>query len=74
MSGFGFFPSEGFFNAGTSGDPGSPMLQASVMRDAARKFLATHNDLPVGRDDARKAHEALDIANTWIEEIGRAHV
>ena len=68
MSGFGFFPSEGFFNAGTSGGPGSPMLQASVMRDAARKFLATHHDLPVGRDDARKAHEALDIANTWIEE------
>lgn len=68
MSGFGFFPSEGFFNAGTSGAPGSPMLQTNVMRDAARKFLATHNDLPVGREDARKAQEAIDIANTWIEE------
>ena len=68
MSGFGFFPSEGFFNAGTSGVPGTPMLQTNVMRDAARKFLATHNDLPVGREDARKAQEALDIANTWIEE------
>ena len=44
------------------------MLQTNVMRDAARKFLATHNDLPVGREDARKAHEAIDIANTWIEE------
>ena len=37
------------------------------MRDAARAFLATHNDLPVGQDDARKAKEAIDIANTWIE-------
>ncbi len=68
MSGFGFFPSEGFFNAGTSSAPGTPMLQTSVMRDAARNFLSTHNDAPVGRDDSRKAREAIDIANTWIEE------
>ena len=67
MSGFGFFPSEGFFNAGTAGGEGAPMLQPAVMRDAARKFLATHNDLPVGQSDARKAQEAIDIANTWID-------
>ncbi len=45
------------------------MLQPVVMRDAARAFLATHSDLPVGQDDARKAKEAIDIANTWIESF-----
>ena len=38
------------------------------MREAARKFLATHNDAPIGQADARKAQEAIDIANTWIDE------
>lgn len=37
------------------------------MRDAARKFLATQSELPVGKEDARKADEAIGIANTWIE-------
>lgn len=68
MSGFGFLPNEGFFNAGSSGGPGEPMLQPNVMRDSARKFLSTHTDLPIGRDDQRKMQEAVDIANTWIEE------
>jgi len=68
VSGFGFFPSEGFFNAGTTSGEGSPMLQPAVMREAARKFLATHNDAPIGQADARKAQEAIDIANTWIDE------
>ena len=68
MSGFGFFPSEGFFNAGSDGGAGSPMLQPTVMRESARKFLSTHTDLPIGRDDQRKMQEAVDIANTWIEE------
>jgi len=69
VSGFGFFPNDGFFNAGTAGGAGTPMLQPVVMRDAARAFLATHSDLPVGQDDARKAKEAIDIANTWIESF-----
>ena len=68
MSGFGFFPSEGFFNAGSDGGAGSPMLQTAVMRESARKFLSTHTDLPIGRDDQRKMQEAVDIANTWVEE------
>ena len=68
MSGFGFVPNEGFFNAGTAGAEGVPMLQPAVMRDAARKFLATHNDLPIGQADAKKAQEAIDIANTWIDQ------
>jgi putative hydrolase len=43
------------------------MLQPAVMRDAARKFLATHNDAPIGQADAKKAQEAIDIANTWLD-------
>ncbi len=68
MSGFGFLPNEGFFDANAARDPNSPMLQPSVMRDSARKFLATHNDVPVGHEDVRKIQEAIDIANTWIED------
>ena len=68
MSGFGFLPNEGFFDANAASDPNSPMLQTSVMRDSARKFLATHNDIPVGHEDVRKIQEAIDIANTWIED------
>lgn len=70
MSGFGFFPNvpnEGFFNSSTAGSENAPMLQPAVMRDAARKFLATHNDAPIGQADAKKAQEAIDIANTWLD-------
>ncbi len=68
MSGFGFFPGEGFFNAGTTGGSDAQILQLTVMRESARTFLQAHNDLPVGRDEQRTAQEAIDIANTWIEE------
>jgi putative hydrolase len=68
MSGFGFYPNDGFFDASAAGDMNAPMLQPGVMREAARKFLAAHNDLPVGREDMNKVQEALNIANTWIEE------
>ena len=68
VSGFGFLPNEGFFDASAAGDPSAPMLQTGVMRDSARKFLAAHNDVPVGVDDVRKIQEAIDIANTWIED------
>lgn len=67
MSGFGFFPSEGFFNAGTTGGDGASMLQPQVIREAARTFLATHNDRPIGTIDSQKVREALDIAETWID-------
>ncbi len=68
MSGFGFFPNEGFFNAAATGAPGSPMLQPNIIRDSARNFLTQHSDNPIGKEDQRKVQEAIDIANTWIEE------
>ena len=65
MSGFGFLPNEGFFGAGAT--PGTPMLQTQILRDAARKYLATHGDIPVGKSDVEKIREAINIANTWVE-------
>lgn len=68
MSGFGFLPNEGFFDANTAAGANTPMLQPAVMREAARKFLATQNDLPIGVEDVKKIQEAINIANTWIED------
>ena len=68
MSGFGFLPNEGFFDANTAAGANTPMLQPTIMREAARKFLATQNDLPIGVEDVKKIQEALNIANTWIED------
>ena len=68
MSGFGFLPNEGFFNAAAAGGPGSPMLQPNIIRDSARNFLTQHSDNPIGKEDQRKVQEAIDIANTWVEE------
>lgn len=68
MSGFGFLPNEGFFDANTAAGANTPMLQPTVMREAARKFLATQNDLPIGVEDVKKIQEAINIANTWIED------
>ena len=71
MSGFGFTPNEGFFGSQFSGfqsAPGTPMLQTQILRESARKFLSTHSDLPVGKSDALKIQEAVDIANNWIQE------
>ena len=53
MSGFGFTPNEGVF--GGPINEGSPMLATSALREGARKFLATHNDLPVGLVDCRSS-------------------
>jgi putative hydrolase len=65
MSGFGFTPNEGIFGAPIN--EGMPMLASAPLRDGARKFLATHNDLPVGVTDLNKIIQACEIANTWIE-------
>ena len=65
MSGFGFTPNEGIF--GGPINEGMPMLASAPLREGARKFLATHNDLPVGLTDLNKISEACQIAHTWIE-------
>ena len=79
MSGFGFFPGEGFFNAAANaaGSSGS-ILSPQVIRESARNFLANQSaggptvgrgsDLPIGVDDQKRMQEALDIANIWIED------
>ena len=79
MSGFGFFPGEGFFNAAANaaGSSGS-ILSPQVIRESARNFLANQSaggptvgrgsDLPIGVDDQKRMQEAIDIANIWIED------
>lgn len=69
VSGFGFLPNDGFFDASTAGAPGSPMLQPLVMREAARKFLSTHNVLPVGKEDQQTIQASIDIAQTWLDQF-----
>ncbi len=68
MSGFGFLPNDGFFGLGSPSNPGSPMLSSQIIRDAARSFLSAQGDLPVGKTDLAKAQDAINIANTWIED------
>lgn len=71
MSGFGFTPNEGFFGSGLpnfQSAPGTPMLQTQILRESARNYLSTHIDLPVGKSDAIKIQEAVDIAGNWIQE------
>ena len=79
MSGFGFFPGEGFFNAAANaaGSSGS-ILSPQMIRESARNFLANQSaggptvgrgsDLPIGVDDQKRMQEAIDIANIWIED------
>jgi len=71
VSGFGFTPNEGFFGSGLpnfQSAPGTPMLQTQILRESARNYLSTHIDLPVGKSDAIKIQEAVDIAGNWIQE------
>jgi len=71
VSGFGFTPNEGFFGSGLpnfQSAPGTPMLQNQILRESARNYLSTHSDLPVGKSDAIKIQEAVDIAGNWIQE------
>lgn len=68
VSGFGFLPNDGFFGLGSPSNPGSPMLQPQIIRDSARSSLSSQGDLPVGKTDLAKAQDAINIANTWIED------
>jgi putative hydrolase len=66
MSGFGFTPGGPQF--GGPINEGSPMLATAALREGARTFLASHNDLPVGVTDLKKIADACAIANTWVED------
>jgi len=76
MSGnFGFTPGGDSPHSSEPFDPNNPlsslnnlpMIATSALRDSARNFLASHSVIPVGTSDLDSIREALDIANTWLD-------
>ena len=43
------------------------LLTHSVLRDIARKIIATKGDLPIGVSDQDQLAQSLAIANTWLD-------
>ena len=60
---FGISP-ETLFSAGSTN---SPLLATQTIREIARRFIATQSELPVGSVDMEKFHQALEIAQTWLD-------
>ncbi|MCX6453711.1 MAG: zinc-dependent metalloprotease [Actinobacteria bacterium] len=67
LSNFGLNPQTLFAAASGAGSTG-PLISPDVLRDVARKFVASQGDLPIGSQDIADAQVALDIANTWLDE------
>ena len=67
LSSFGLNPQTLFSAANNAGSSG-PLISPDVLRDVARKFVATQGDLPIGSKDIADAQVALDIANTWLDD------
>ena len=45
------------------------VLPKSIVRDNAKKFVASKGSAPVGADDAAKVTQALSIAELWLNEV-----
>jgi hypothetical protein len=43
------------------------LITHSVLRDIARKIIATKGDLPIGVSDQDQLAQSLAIANTWLD-------
>jgi len=56
----------GFNNAAQNAANNGALVPVAVIRDVARKFLATQSEIPVGLGDLAQTEEALNIANTWL--------
>ncbi len=67
LSNFGLNPQTLFAAANNAGSSG-PLISPEVLRDVARKFVATQGDLPIGSQDVADTQVALDIANTWLDD------
>ena len=67
LSNFGLNPQTLFAAASGAGTNG-PLISPEVLRDVARKFVASQGDLPIGSQDIADAQVALDIANTWLDD------
>ena len=67
LSGFGLNP-QTLFAAATNAGSAGPLISPDVLRDVARKFVASQGDRPIGSQDIADSQVALDIANTWLDE------
>jgi len=59
----------GFNNAAQNAANNGALVPVAVIRDVARKFLATQSEIPVGLGDLAQTEEALNIANTWLDAV-----
>ena len=64
--GFGFNPLSGFGNAGTGENASA--LPKEVIREVAKRFIQAQGSTPIGANDQAKCEEALNIANTWLDQ------
>lgn len=54
--------------ASLSGQSNPSQLSKQMIRDISRKFLTAHGELPVSISDLTGIHEALNIADIWLNE------
>ena len=64
--GFGFNPLTSFGNAGTGENASA--LPKEVIREVAKRFIQAQGSTPIGANDQAKCEEALNIANTWLDQ------
>lgn len=48
--------------------PNQGALPKELIREVAKNFIQTHGTQPVGANDQAKCEEALNIANTWLDQ------
>ena len=64
--GFGFNPITGL-GAAATGENASA-LPKEVIREVAKRFIQAQGSTPIGANDQAKCEEALNIANTWLDQ------
>ena len=64
--GFGFNPLAGLGAAGTGENVSA--LPKEVIREVAKRFIQAQGSTPIGANDQSKCEEALNIANTWLDQ------
>ncbi len=65
FSNFGINP-QTLFSAGTGNNP---LISIETIRDVARKFLATQNEVPIGLSDVEKCKAIFAIADNWMDNV-----
>ena len=58
-----------FFDSAQSiaGNPNQSLIAINLLRDIARKVIASTGENPIGTSDQKRVLDALAIANTWLD-------